>query len=109
MRRKKGDKIVEANKLGASSMRHVTECLKRTECVGKEPLVLVFFSANPFAMRISFLFKRCIGIWIKYYFDNKREQKREKKNLIPEELCPSLAGGLSGQTGGNTVLTTSDR
>lgn len=79
---------------------------KRTECVGEEPLVLVFFSADPFAVRISFLFKRCTGIWVKYYFDNKREQNREKIYiLIPEKHCPTFSNGLSGQTWGPLFST----
>lgn len=50
-----------------------------TESAGEEEaLVPVFFSADPFAKRISLLFKRRTECWVRHYFDDKRAQKIKK-------------------------------
>lgn len=99
MRREKGDGIKKASILGASSRRHHW-MPKGTECVAEEPLLLVLFSADPFAVGNLTSLQRHTECWVRHYFDNKREQKIKKKKstLNSRRVCPSPASGFSGQT-----------
>lgn len=71
---------------------------KGTECVAQEPLLLVLFSADPFAVGNLTPLQRHTECWVRHYFDNKREQKIKKKKkkvlLIPEEFAPVLPVGF---------------
>lgn len=74
---------------------------KGTECVAQEPLLLVLFSADPFAVGNLTPLQRHTECWVRHYFDNKREQKIKKKKkstLNSRRVCPSPASGFSGQT-----------
>lgn len=62
----------------------------------EEPLALVF-PVDPSAMGTFIPLQKMYRMLIRYYFDNKRKQKKIS-TLILEELCPSLAYGSSIRT-----------
>ena len=82
---------MEANKLGASSMKHVTECLRGPSVLENSPLF--YFSFQLTHLQWEFHFSSKDGQESGYYFDSKKG--RDNSNL--SGFAPVLLVGFQGR------------